>query len=634
MSCGVGDTIKLYTIGGTFDLTIAGIIVEPTNGSSIMGWKQVFISDEDFDRFYQECKKNETEERSADFHILKVYKEDDSTLSDAKFKRQLNLDTGIVDNSTGSLTRELILHYVNLFPSIIASTLMVFIGFLMIVVLIVTGHSISMGIEMDYVNLGILKSQGFTKGKLRIVYVLQYLAAQLLGTLIGMMAAIPLTKSLGNVFQPITGILAENHISIGKSLAVMAAVLLVSGLFIIFVTRRAGNISPVQAISGGYEEIYFDSRLKAPIHQKALSPSLALRQFTSNKRQYSGIIMIVSILVFFMTTAMILGNVLNSKSAIESMGEIYTEVDVKFKKTPDDSVFEQLEGTIEQYTDIEKKYYLETKYLSVDGEELYCLIYKNPEVMVGISKGRAPLYDNEIVITDIVAEELNLKMGDKVTVSHENRKDEYMISGINQCMNDTGMCFAMSLEGAKKLGIENVYWGGYSISNPSKAVRAAKALNEKFSDQIEAQAIENSGADATFTVAVNAMKVVIYTFSVIFALVVVHMVCSKAFLREKTDIGIYKALGFSSSSLRIQFAVRFLIVAILGSVIGSIFSILFSGKILSSMLRVAGISSFAVEYSALTFLLPITLICFCFFLFSYIAARKIKRLEIKELVME
>ena len=557
LECSVGDIVKAHTIAGEIQLKIAGIIVEPISGSAVIGWKQVFISDEDFDKFYDECKQIETEDNTADYYFLKIYKADNCELSDSQFKRQLNLETSIIDNADGTMTKTAIIHYVSLFPDIICSILMVFIGFLMIVVLIVVWHSISTGIEMDYVNLGVLKSQGFVKRKIQTVFALQYLSAQIVGITFGMILAFPLTTAFGSVFQPITSILAESHISIGKSLLIMLGVLLVSGLFIVLITEKIGRISPVRALSGGHEEIYFDSRIKAPISKKVLAPSLALRQFTSNKRQYIGIILIVTILVFFMATIMILGNSANSKSAIEAMGEIYTELNMTFNKVIYDDTLKEIENIIEKYSVIEKKYYLNSSYFSINGEELYCLIYKNPEAIPSISKGRGPLYDNEIVITDIVADELNLKMGDKVAVSHNNKKGEYIISGLYQSMSDIGLCFAISLDGAKKLGIEDIYWAGYSLSDPSKSEQIAEYLKEKYGDIFEVQAAKIGNVNATYNIAINAMKAIIYLFSIIFVLVVVHMICSKTFLREKTDIGIYKALGFTSGNLRLQFSFRF-----------------------------------------------------------------------------
>lgn len=635
MNCGVGDIITLYTIGGDYEFKIKGIVVEPVNGSSLIGWKQVFISDEDFDRIYGDCKKEETENILADVHILCIYKSDNVELSDAEFKRQLNLDTGIIDNAFGSLTKDTSIHYTSLFTNILCSVLMIFIGFLMIVVLIAMGHSISMEIETGYADFGILKSQGFTRSKICTVFILQYLLVQIIGILLGFVFAFPFIDILGSVFQPITGIPAENNISIWKIVLIMFGVLIISALFIMFITRKIGKISPIRAISGGHEEIYFESRIQAPISKKSLSASLAFRGFTSNKRQYIGVIAIVSILVFFMMTVMIIGNTINSKSAMESMGEIYTDMGVYFKEKINDEDIDNIEKTIKEYTDINKKYYITTMYLSIDGEELFCEIYKDSESIIGVLEGRVPLYDNEIIITDMVSEELNIKIGDRVTVSHNDKSSEYIVSGIYQNMSDTGNCFSMLLSGAEKLGIENIYYGGYVLDDTSEIEKITDVLNERYEDILKAERSASMDEQMeTFTIAVNAIKAVIYIFSVVFAAVVVYMMCLKTFLKEKTNIGIYKALGFTSINLRTQFAVRFLIVAIIGSIFGTVLSLLFSGNALSVIFRTIGLSSFATEFTADVFIIPFIFICFCFFLFSYIASGRVKRIEIKELIIE
>lgn len=634
MNCKIGDKIKLSTIGGEYSLTIKGVVVEPVNGSSTMGWKQLFISDSDFMTMHNNAVKEVKDDCiTVDYHILKIYKSDDCELSSKDFKRQLNLDTGIIDNSAGSMQNWQSLYYTNLLPDIVLSVLMVFIGFLLAIVLIVMSHSISTGIEMEYVSLGVLKSQGFSKGKIRAVFILQYLLAQIIGAIIGFVLAIPLTSAFGNVFQPITAIPAENNISIFKSLLFTLFILLISGLFIFVITKKIAKISPVRAISGGKSEIYFDSRIKAPISQNALSTSLALRQFTSNKRRYIGTIIIVAILVFFMMSVTILGNIMDSKSAIEAMGVIYTECDVTFYEEYDDETVEEIEKTIEKYSPIEKSYYMTGLYMSINGDEYNCSIYKDPERIV-MSKGRAPLYDNEIVITDILSNEIALNIGDEVTVSHNDKKGKYIVSGIYNGMNDTGLCFAMSLDGARILGFDSVNYGGYSLAEPEKNEIIADELNEKYSDILSARVIDNGGLDSTYAVAINAMKAIIFTFSVVFALVVVSMVCSKAFLQEKTEIGIYKALGFTSGKLRLQFALRFMIVSLLGAAVGAVMSALFSEKVLGFLLRSAGLTNLTATFTPLTFIIPVVLICICFFLFAYAVSRKIKRIEIKELITE
>jgi len=250
LECSVNDKITISTISGDYEFLIKGIVVEPVFGAFPIGWKQVFISDEDFEEMLAAAAAAETDDATGVVRVCNIFQADSSDLSLGEFRRQLNLDTGILDNAFGSLTRDMSMHYTLLFPNIITSVLVVFIGMLLVIVLIVMGHNISAGMEMDYGNLGILKSQGFHTGKIRLVYLLQYLLAEITGSVIGVILSLLIIRPLGNVFQPITGILAESSVQLGESLLILSGLLVVSVFFVLVLTRKIGRISPMRALSG------------------------------------------------------------------------------------------------------------------------------------------------------------------------------------------------------------------------------------------------------------------------------------------------------------------------------------------------------------------------------------------------
>ena len=204
-------------------------------------------------------------------------------------------------------------------------------------------------------------------------------------------------------------------------------------------------------------------------------------------------------------------------------------------------------------------------------------------------------------------------------------------------MNDTGMTMAMSDAGAKKIGVNGYVWYGASLSEPEEADRIAEALREKLGDgfKITADSDFSEVSDIkSISTAVDAMRYTIYALSVIFVLVVVSMICSKSFAQERRDLGIYKAIGFTSGKLRLLFALRFLIIAVIGSALGIVLSILLSSRTLSTVLRSVGVSNFISKYRTETILIPVLLLLGCFFLFAYLASRKVKKVEIRELVIE
>lgn len=428
--------------------------------------------------------------------------------------------------------------------------------------------------------------------------------------------------------------LIESHISVFKVSGLILLILMISIFFIIVATRKIGQISPVKAITGGREEIYFNSRLHAPITKKGLITSLAFRQFTSAKRQYIGVVLIVSILVFFMMTMMLVGTTLSSKKMMESMGVLMPDVGIRLKDSIDDKKIAEIDNAISEITDYTANFYATGVYLSVEGEQIYTFIYKYPENIQGILQGRVPLYDNEVIITDIVADALQITIGDTLSIKKNDNTFEYLIVGIEQALNDGGMVVAMNIEGAKHLGTVAITDGGYNLSDSEKIPAVVSMLNEKFGDILEANELNETEYMGIYRQASNAMMFVIYLFSLLFTLVVVNMVCKKAFLKERTDIGIYKALGFTVNKLRLQFAFRYTLASVIGSALGIILNVMFSGKTLNTVLRVIGITNYPVHYTPAAFIFPVGTICICFFVFSFLAVKEIKNVEVRELVSE
>lgn len=632
LGCGIGDTIKINTLGGVEAFTIKGFSVEPVCGAMNMGLKQVVVSDEDFARLQAEAIALATEQQQADFRIIGLYKAGDS-VSETAFKRQLNKDTGVVDYAFFTLTKSQSHSYTVLFSDMILSVLLIFVAFLVGIVLIVMAHAISTSIEMEYTGLGVLKAQGFTQNKIKMVFGAQYLLAESIGAVLGVALAFPLIRFFGGIFQPILAIPYENKVSVLSSVLFVLAVLAISAIFVIIITRKVGKISPMKAISGSKNDVYFASRINAPVSKKALSSSLAFRQFTSNKRRYVGTVIIVALLMFFMITMSVLGTSMDSDSAVEAMGLPVVELSVTADESLSDETVKDIEDIIEKYTDIDTRYYYDFFQMSIGGEDYSCTVFKNAECMI-MAEGRCPQYDNEISVTDFLAKELNLKIGDKVTASRKNLEAEYVVTGIHVFANELGFNFAMPIEGAGKLDVKDTLYYGFNLADTSDRLTIADEINAKYSDIVTVVTNEVDPTLELYAVARNAMTVIIYVISVVFSLVVVMMFCKKAFLQERRDIGIYKSLGFTSGKLRVQFAVRFLIVSLIGSALGALLSVLLTQKILTAIFRLVGISSFNTDFTAMSFAVPVAIIAVSFFAFSYLASRRIKTVEIKELVIE
>lgn len=636
--CEIGSKIEIKTNFGDEVLYIKGFVQEPLSGAYFIGLKHFFISDEDFNILMVE-KVDTTKAAStllASYKIIHIVQSDDSTLTMSELKKSLNETSGIIDNSFLTEAKDTMAGYTTLFNKVGSGILYVFIILLYVIVIVIICHSMSNGIEMDYTNLGILKAMGFTNKKIRMIYILQYMIAQFLGIILGIVVSYPITVMLGKLYLPITGILIGGGISVLKVLLLLLTMMTIICIIVILLTTKVGKISPVRAIQGGTEQIYFDNRIRTQISKKALSPTLAFRQFTSNKKHYLGTLIISSVLVFFMMSMGLLTNCMSSELFFESFGEVAADIEINFTEGYSDTDLEQVIQDIENIADITEFTAMSNEYVSLNGVNIWCGFYTNLSVIEkSLVKGRAPIYDNEFVITEIVADEYGLNIGDEVTLSVKDKKDSYIISGLYQSTNDVGMCIAMSYDAYKKIGTHtpNLLKVKLTDSNLSKQVN--DTLNECYLGKLESNLCdEDFFKQNMIETALNGITAFIYIISILFILVTVSMVCTRSFLRERIDIGIYKAIGFTVKQLRLQFSFRFFIVSMIGAIVGVFFCIFLCPSMMETLLRGMGITNFITDYTPSVIILPVCMICFCFFLFAYIVSGKIKKVEVRELISE
>ena len=642
----VGDTMTVYFEGASFEFTIKGFVEEPVYGSSFMGLKMPFICQEDFDEIAANRKQAiaENPDLAPDLNeIVYITKADNCDLADNKFAQEINKSSDIESYASGVLTRSDSLYYHGLLPDIIMNIFLSFVIILAVIVFVVMSNSISSSIEMNYTDLGILKAQGFDNRRLKLVFLGQYMLAEVIGTVVGFLLSVPVIIYLSRAFEAVVGIKIVGGIAIVPSMLILLGILISSALYIMLISEKVGTISPIRAVSGGRCEVFFDSRITLPVKGRALSPSLAFRQFTSGGKRYIASILIATLLVFFLMTMTGMTDAVSSESAQRAMGATTENITVFIQTDGWSSEnteyvrnqFEIIEKIITEYTGIEERYGFESTNMVLNGEMLSCIMSEDEEVFT-VTKGRAPLYKNEIVVSQIYAEDMGYKIGDKVEVSYKGRKDDYVISGYITDIVNSGRFFGMTSDTASFF-IDDfvVEYAGYKLSDPDKAEEIKEKIESEVTGEITINVYSgDSSGEKMITTMAYSIKAVIYIISTIFALVVVSMICSKAFVREKIDIGIYKAMGFTSRNLRLQFAVRFLIVAFFGIIFGTVLSLFLSEKILSYLLRGMGIVNFVIDYRFITVFLPIAAVALCYFLFAYIAAGKTKKVEVRNLITE
>lgn len=645
-----GGKISIDFMDETREFTVKGFVQDAYMGSSIMGWKTVFLNEEDFDEIYANVEKqsDELQDKNNSFYgkITYVFPTEKADESSNVFLRDLNLATKFDDLSISSLSKETAEHYTGIFINIILAVITGFAVLLLAIFIIVAGHNISTETEIDYVNLGILKSQGFTNKKIRTIYVIQYLFVELVGVILGVIVSIPLERVMSSVFFELTSIIPAKQVPVLEAVVFTVALFLVTVIFVWIFTRRVSRTTPVKAITKGRDDFYFDSRINAPIFKKGQGFWLGLRQITSAPKRYISIIVVTSLLIFTIITVELMGGFIQSREALESMGEPFYEIEYAFNVNEPKYSTEDIEEIVEKYSNIKSKQYWSHIYMSIEGENVSCIVKAFPDQLSTVYKGRDIKYDNEIVITEQISDLLDINVGDTVSIGRDELSEDFVVVGIFQTMNDTGKCISMSLEGldrlkkdkTKKYKYNQLSMHGIILDDPSNGKKIEEEVKEKYGDEVEIIFSDFNKDKAMFVnnfyTAADGSRILIYTLSFIFAIVTVLMVCNKAFIQERTDLGIYRAVGFSVGSIRRQFATRFTILCLISSVFGIIIARLFSEKMMSSVFAMFGIPHVVLDFDFWFFMKPILVFLVVYFIFGYIASRKVKKLSSRELITE
>ncbi len=632
-----GDTLELLAKeGGTAKVfTIKGFFEDPVTGSAMMGMKQMLVTENDMQKLsgmLDEAGKYAQGERYNVFHLFRVK---DSVLSDGEFQKIVNAGTDLAAEAGFSYSKETIMGFMLILYHIFAGFLLVFVMVLLVVAMLIIGHSISSGIEQNYMNMGILKAIGYTQHDLRVVWLLQYLIVIVCGMGIGIPVSSFVVRKINRLTITVTGLFVPSDIPIGRSLLALGVILLVMMAFICMKTAKIGRITPIRAIRGGAEDVYFKSRFMAPIRKRGLHFWLAYRQLVSGKKQYISACLVASLLVFFLSLTARMDAWLgpDGKGLMDSFSASRYDLGVK---CTDEETAEEIEEILEERAGITDSYQFVMNRASVGQIEYLMNIISEPEYF-NVLLGRSCRYQNEIVVTQSVADELRIGTGDTVAVAFGGKELDFIVSGIYQCANDMGENFGISKEGFERFlepdAEKEFYYTYYLFQNAAMTEEIAEFLKETYGDSVFIDDNTWSGVDIII-LALSALMVFMYFVTIVFVLITVTLTGSKILYKEQHDLGIYKSLGYESGKLRLAFSLRFVIVSAAGSAMGILMSAALTDMFAGAMLKMCGISRFTSHLSPFRMALPAMIVSALFFLFAWFAAGRVRKVEPGILIVE
>ncbi len=393
------------------------------------------------------------------------------------------------------------------------------------------------------------------------------------------------------------------------------------------------EISPLRAIREGSPEESSPKSAKNPIHQKGLAVSLAVCQLITGRRRYVSACAVAVLLTFFASLAGRMNAWLGPNG--EGMMEAFNPADHHFGvQIFGDFGFDEVEKIIEESTQITDQYELAMPGVSVNGHSCTANVITEPE-RFHIFEGRTCHAPNEIVITEFVAADMGLSVGDSLIVQGDSGSGEFVVSGIYQCANDMGDNIGMNREGYLSIGRDDprIWCRHYFFTDPDTKTALGETLDAAYGSGVH---VHENTWPGLFGI-LSAMKLLLwflYGMAFVFIAVVTAMTAGKLLLAEQKDLGIYRAIGFSASQLRRSFTMRFTLVSAVGAVLGTVLAALFADPLISAVMKLEGISNFASHPGLWETLFPALFVVLLYTGFGWLGSGKIRKADLTQGLQE
>jgi putative ABC transport system permease protein len=344
-----------------------------------------------------------------------------------------------------------------------------------------------------------------------------------------------------------------------------------------FTAWKINKLHPLTALRGGIATHSFRKNL-IPLDtaRGPLGFLLALKLALRNTKQTIAI----SLIIAAVTMASVAGIALNHNMsggqdnfAKSLLGEM---PDVNFILKDGDNG-EAFKARLLERPEVRKSFGYETSIqILVDEHSIVVSVVEDCSLLESsmIIDGRYPRHDNEIAIGTTISKVAGKNIGDKVAVKSGQTEKEYIVTGIAQFMQSNGFNGIITGDGLAQVQPDFMFKGynaylteGADAKTFIKSVEASEgdAIDSVMDLQDQLSVLMDS-MSALFS-AVTAGIAAVTAFVVI---LVLYMVIRTTILRRRRELGIQKAIGFTTFQLMNQIALSMAPVVLLGTAAGAV----------------------------------------------------------------
>lgn len=590
----VGDTVSIRVGEEEQEFEIAAIVKDAVFGSSMMGFKRLFIGEEDFARY-------ERQEGIVHTRVYNVNYADEEKFRKEWKEQSFNVISAIDGQST--------IRMCYIMDMLIAAILIVVSVCLILLAFLVLRFTIVFTLQEDYKEIGIMKAIGMRDRGIKGLYLVKYSALAVVGALIGLLFSVPFGKAI--LDRAIVNIVVEQTEQ-NFVINIVCAVVIV-GIVLLFCSASANKlkkISALQAIRNGSD----GERYRAKSHlklwrQPGMRPCfyMALNDILSSLRRFGVLFVTFCLGMMLILLPLSAANTLKSDGIISefslSPSDVYLDTGKGETYTTDiDSLFcemEEIEDILRENgmkaaTGADMGYMIPCYADDPEDSVTYYVLQAlgNWDRHYSVLSGREPELANEVMITEITAKELGVEIGDTIHFKMSDRTEEFIITGTYQSMMNMGQGYRVS----RNAEMDPLYAAGIMCIQVEiegmESEEACEKLQSIFPDYrvMDAKGSLDSMIGGIIE-QIDTMTYFIVGIVLVINSLITILMMKTIMTKERGDIALLKSIGFANGSLRAWQTARILMILVASVVAGTLLSNLFAPYIIGPIFAMMGATS-------------------------------------------
>ena len=625
----VGDTFNVAYQGKTYSFKIAGFTEDIMFGTLDTGGVRFFLPHDAYQKFARQLNGT----MASAVMVSAQTKTDDQAASiyDAIDKQtaQNPMDVMLV----GAYSIDIVKLADSMPVNIGAAMEIAFAFIVALVALLVMRFRIVNSIEQDMQNIGALEAVGYTSRLVRSGYILQFIIISLFGTAAGIGLSYGIAVPHNQMLAVETGLNWSEPFNPAVALIVIAVMLACVALVAFLATSRIRRLPVIVALRGGITTHSFrKNHLPLERTHGPLNLLLSMKTAIANLRQNIALVLILAAVSFASVFIFMLYYNFNVNDTVmaHTFGGESNDILIGAASAADEQA---LLKELPQLENVTQAINFGYGTFDVDGKTGWGRITADFSKLRNnqVYQGRYPKHNNEVAIGGQLAARLHKGVGDTVRLSCGDANRDYLITGLAQSINTLGKGVFITDAGMRRIAPDyqpvTVY---IYVAQGASVQDVINTIQARYGSQVSVVSNDHAASQsalATYESVVAAFSFVIFTVMGVIVILILALITGTTLVRRRKELGIEKALGFTTGQLIRQIAMSFLPVGVLGSLAGGVAGYYGANPLMSCLFSSMGIMKVDFHLPISSVITVCTVIALLTYLISMLAAAKVRRIS-------